>query len=262
VPKEISETETVLVGVAEGGESDVSVLVVVNNKGGVGKTVLAAILAEEAARSGKRVLCVDMDPQGNMSAALGAMDKVPVTVADVLQFPAGTVERAVVSSWWDGDGRLALIVSTGKLYEREFRLKALSEAVALVRKEHDLILVDTPPSLSRWAQAALLAADRVLVPVSPSSFALSGIEAVASFVAATKPELENRFDVVVTLYDRRITTHRELTETVQERYGVLGVLSRANRVVENVEQRRPWWTGVHRDRREEYRAVAARILGK
>lgn len=240
-----------------------SVLVVVNNKGGVGKTVLATILAEEAARSGKRVLCVDMDPQGNLSAALGVAETVPATVADVLQFPAGAVERAIVSSaWWGGGGRLSLIASTGRLYEREFRVKALSEAVSLARKEHDLIVVDTPPSLSRWAQAALLAADRVLIPVNPSVFALSGIEAVASFVAATKPELGACFDVVVTLYDRRIATHRELVGAVQERYRVAGVLPRANRVVENVEQQRPWWAGIQRERREEYRAVAARILGE
>ena len=164
-----------------------AVLASVNQKGGVGKTTVVLGLAAVAARRGKRVLVIDIDPQANATSGLGVWDPT-LTVDRVLAGDEpGALRAAVMASEWPADPvRPDLVASTPALAEREPQLVVdpvgaqdrLAVAMGSVADDYDLVLIDCPPSLSLLSVNGLFAADKALVVTEPAAWASDGVQRV------------------------------------------------------------------------------------
>jgi cellulose biosynthesis protein BcsQ len=177
-----------------------TVTAILNQKGGVGKTTLALGLAAAAQREGRRVLLVDLDPQGSAGWAMGVeADDEHLAVGDVLRTGDPKVaEAAVVTSGW-GEGVDVLPASSG-LIAREaddddiVSLRRLRDALAPLTERYDHILIDCAPSLGPTTRAGLAASDGVLLVVELSALSVRGADAVMDTVhemgAEAKPDLD------------------------------------------------------------------------
>jgi chromosome partitioning protein len=234
------------------------VLVVANHKGGVGKTALAACLLQEAALRGP-VLGVDLDPQGNLTDALRP-EPGGGTLAEALQYPAGNALRALRACPVPaGADRLRLLPSSPALSREAFRRESLGEVLSRI-PGFPLVVVDLPPSLSLWTQAALLAATDLLIPIAPSRYALAGAEAIRSAAVAIRPAVGERVRAVVTLFDGRIGSHVRCEAEARRLFPVAATLPRVSRIPDNLSEGRPWSRDVARAPRERYAAALAAIL--
>jgi chromosome partitioning protein len=186
------------------------ILAVANQKGGVGKTTTTVNLATALAACGKRVLIVDMDPQGNASTGLGvAADKRGHSVYQVL-LDGMTLEGAVtrtlvpgmdiVPSGVDLSGAELELIDVPK---REYRLR---DAIQQARGTYDFVVIDGPPALGLLTLNALVAADAVLVPLQAEFYALEGLSHLMRTIDRVKRGLNPNLSlqgVVLTMFDRR-----------------------------------------------------------
>jgi chromosome partitioning protein len=168
------------------------IVTVVNQKGGVGKTTVTLGLADAAARSGRRVLVVDLDPQANATTGLAVWDP-PSTVDRALELERpGILAQVVVRSGWPaapGGTVPDVAASSPSLAGREPLLATDPIGaqdrlrVALEGDDHDLVLVDCPPSLGLLTVNGLFAADRALVVTEPAAWASDGVDQVVRTIA-------------------------------------------------------------------------------
>ncbi len=185
------------------------IIAVANQKGGVGKTTTAVNLAAALADTGRRVLLVDLDPQGNATMAAG-VDKreaqpsnCEVLLGEVDARAAIHVSRGGFDLLPSNTDLIAAEMQLMDLPERESRLK---QALATLASDYQYILIDCPPSLSLLTLNALAAADAVLVPMQCEYFALEGIAALTDTLAAVRRRLNPTLEIegiVRTMYDVR-----------------------------------------------------------
>ena len=186
------------------------VVAIVNQKGGVGKTTTAVNLSASLAELGKRILVVDIDPQGNTTSGLGIdTNQLENTVYQVI-IDRMAAEKAVIQTEYDNlsvcPSDIQLAGSEVELVEadkREFRLK---DAIAPIRDRDDYILIDCPPSLNLLTLNAMAAADSVLVPVQCEYYALEGLSRLMQTIKQVKKGLNPGIEiagVLLTMFDSR-----------------------------------------------------------
>ena len=199
------------------------VLAIVNQKGGVGKTTTAVNLGASLAASEKSVLVVDLDPQGNASSGLGLErgdgERASVYHALLGERPA---RSAVLASVLPGLSVLPsdpdLVGAELELVSAEGREGRLRGALQQLRAEHDYVLIDCAPSLGLLTINALVAADRVLVPLQCEYYALEGLGSLLRTIELVRASLNRDLEldgVVLTMYDARNNLARQVMTDVQ-----------------------------------------------
>jgi chromosome partitioning protein len=185
------------------------IISIANQKGGVGKTTTAVNLAAALVESQRRVLLVDMDPQGNATMASG-VDKrdIGASSTEVL-FGEASAEQAILRAAEGYDllpTNIDLTAAELRLMDAPNRERRLKDALAPVRERYDYILIDCPPSLSLLTLNALAASDGVLVPMQCEYFALEGLSALVDTIEALKLKLNPALEiegVLRTMFDVR-----------------------------------------------------------
>lgn len=203
-----------------------NVLALVNQKGGVGKTTTCVNLAAFLARKGKKVLLIDIDPQGNATSGLGFdKNELENTVYDVLINETDFTEVIIDTGRKNLHLAPANIQLAGAEIElvnvvsRETRLrKSLNE----IKNDFDFILMDCPPSLGLLTLNALTAADGVLVPIQGEYYALEGVTQLMETINLVKKSLNPKlsiFGVIVTMFDSRTQLAHQVANEVRKYFG-------------------------------------------
>ena len=199
------------------------VICITNQKGGVGKTTTAVNLGYFLAKSKKRVLLVDFDPQGNATSGLG-IDKgvLRATMTEVI-LGRVPITQVIVSTKFKN---LDLAPTTPQLANAEVELNKLNKkfvqlkaALSAVSKVYDYIIIDSPPSLSLLTVNGMIAANYLLLPVQTEFYALEGVaqllESMRLVKKAMNPDLK-LLGVVATMYDKRTTLSVQVLEEIKK----------------------------------------------
>jgi chromosome partitioning protein len=194
-------------------------IAVLSQKGGTGKTTAVRTLTDVFRRAELNVLAVDLDPQGNLSDYLDIDPEVSPTIGDVLSGRAGTAE-AIHSGMIPANLGLAEAeLALGGKMGRELTLK---RALAEVKRNYDLIIIDCPPALGLLTVNALVACDYALLSAEAQYFALQGVEQALEVIALARdslnPELE-WLGVMLNIADMRTKHSREAFESLREHFG-------------------------------------------
>jgi chromosome partitioning protein len=197
---------------------------IANQKGGVGKTTTAVNVAACIAEAGFDTLLVDVDPQGNATVGIGADRSEGVGLYDVLSGDA-TADEAVRPTSVE---RLSLLASTPDLAGATMELprlpgseRRLRDALAPLRPSFEYILLDCPPSLGPLTVNALVAADRVIVPVQTEYFALEGLAGLLDTLSLIQRELNPRLTVagmLLTMHDPRTKLAQDVEAEVRRHF--------------------------------------------
>lgn len=199
------------------------VIAIANQKGGVGKTTTAVNLSAALGEKGKKILLVDIDPQGNATSGLGvnkrAVEKssYELLISDI---PIDTVIRKTKFENVDlVPSNIALAGAEIELVEQDGREAKLKNALLPVRYQYDFILIDCPPSLGIITLNALTAADTLLVPAQCEYYALEGLSQLMATVRTVKRLYNPTIDiegVLLTMYDGRLNLTIQVVEEVKK----------------------------------------------
>lgn len=201
---------------------------VANQKGGVGKTTSVVALAGLLAQRNKRVLLIDTDPHGSLTAYLDYNpDALQGTLFDLFQTGAGRAEfdRVALQTRFEGITLLPASISLATLERtsssREGMGLVLKRLLAEVKHDFDVAIIDCPPVLGVMMVNALAACDRILVPVQTEFLALKGLERMVSTFKLMHKARKDGFNytVVPTMYDQRTRASVQSLESLKEQYG-------------------------------------------
>lgn len=204
-----------------------AIIAMCNQKGGVGKTTSTINMGAALAAFGRKVLLVDLDPQGALSAGLGIRhDELDVTVYNLLVDNSATILDAIYDSPVDGldvvPANIDLSAAEIQLVNEVGREQALARALRPVMKDYDFIIVDCQPSLGLLTVNALSCADSVIIPVESEYFSLRGLALLMDTVDKVRDRLNFKLEVLgilVTMFDRRTLHAREVMERLVEAFG-------------------------------------------
>ena len=201
-----------------------TIYAIANQKGGVGKTTTAVNVAACIAAAGYETLVVDVDPQGNATVGLGVSRDDSPGVYDVLAGDIAAVD-AIRPTGVDG---LSILISTPDLAGATMELPRLAgsetrlrDALTGVRERFAFTLLDCPPSLGPLTVNALVAADRVIVPVQTEYYALEGLAGLLDTLSLVQRELNSRLTVagmLLTMHDARTKLAQDVEREVREHF--------------------------------------------
>ncbi|MDY3990739.1 MAG: AAA family ATPase [Lachnospiraceae bacterium] len=202
------------------------VIAIANQKGGVGKTTTAINLSSCMAETGKKVLIIDLDPQGNTTSGLG-IDKnnVESTVYE-LMLDECSIKEAIKKVDIDGVENLSIIPANVNLAGAEIELLGIKDkefilknAVDYIADDYDYIFIDCPPSLNMLTVNAMTTADSVLVPIQCEYYALEGISQLLHTIDLVHSRLNSKLKingVVFTMYDGRTNLSNDVVASVKD----------------------------------------------
>jgi chromosome partitioning protein len=200
-----------------------NVIAIANQKGGVGKTTTTINLAGALVEQGFRVLCVDMDPQANLTAGLGInLNAIERSMAEVLVGRA-TLEDVIVPSETAGidvaPAHIDLAATEGELFTMLGRESLLRESIdGKIRRRYDYALIDCPPNLGLLTVNGLVAADGVIIPVQTQYYAMKGLQNLVKVIDTIHLKLNRKLRILgllPTFYDSRTNLARDMLDEIK-----------------------------------------------
>ena len=199
------------------------IISIANQKGGVGKTTTSINLTAALADAGKKVLIVDVDPQGNTTSGFGVDKNEQENTVYELLLDECTVNEAVLHDIYPGvdmiPSNINLAAAEIELIGIEYKEFILRDALDYVRDDYDFILLDCPPSLNVLTVNAMTASDTVIVPIQCEYYALEGLSQLIHTINLVKSRLNPKLDIegiVFTMYDGRTNLSQQVVENVKE----------------------------------------------
>lgn len=198
------------------------IISIANQKGGVGKTTTSVNLSSCLALTGKKVLLIDADPQGNATSGVGGTKDVEKSTYDLIihqEDVENVVQKSSVENLEICASNINLAGAEVELVSQISRETKLKEVLDKVKGDYDYIVIDCPPSLGLVTLNALTASDSVLVPIQCEYYALEGLGQLMSTIDLVQKHLNKKLDiegVVLTMYDARTNLSRQVIEEVKK----------------------------------------------